>query len=266
MKKNGYQVVQYPSSRIGTIDLGQIGARKHHIAGLLEADVSDALVRIRRQRADNKHVSFFAWIVKTIGTVIAENRYIHAVEGVRNRTVVFDDIDITVMVERTVEGTRVPLPLVIRKTNGKSVEDIYGEIRAAQRQAIHDEGNYVLSDNRVSQLAMKLYYLLPQVLRLYLLKRILKNPYRRKELMGTAIITSVGASGRVAGWFIPKAMHNLCFALGAIVKKPWVIGSKIEIRDILHLTVLIDHDVVDGVPAALFVSRLINRLQRGDSE
>jgi pyruvate/2-oxoglutarate dehydrogenase complex dihydrolipoamide acyltransferase (E2) component len=35
-------------------------------------------------------------------------------------------------------------------------------------------------------------------------------------------------------------------------------------REILHLTVLIDHDAIDGVPAARFVDELVNRLQSGD--
>ncbi len=263
MKRNEYQIFRYPASRIGTIDLGQIGLHKHHIAGLLEVDVTDGLARIRKQRAEKRKVSFFAWIVKTISAAIAENRYIHAVAGSKNRIVVFDDIDITVMVERVVEEARVPLPVVIKKTNEKSVEDIYTEIQAAQRQEIRNEGDFVLSENKMSRAAMKLYYLLPQGIRLFVLTRILKNPFRRKETMGTAIITSVGSIGRLPGWFIPRAMHNLCFALGSIVKKPWVIGNKVEIRDVLHLTVLFDHDVVDGVPAAKFAARLVDRLQKG---
>jgi hypothetical protein len=110
---------------------------------------------------------------------------------------------------------------------------------------------------------MRLYYKLPQCIRVFLMNRILKNPYRTKELMGTAVITTVGTAGHISGWIIPKAMHNLCFALGPIAKKPWVVENRIEIRDILHLTVLIDHDVVDGIPAARFVASLLNRIQRG---
>jgi hypothetical protein len=44
MKKAKHEVFGYPLSRIGTLDLGQIGLRKHHVVGLLEVDV------VRRQR------------------------------------------------------------------------------------------------------------------------------------------------------------------------------------------------------------------------
>jgi pyruvate/2-oxoglutarate dehydrogenase complex dihydrolipoamide acyltransferase (E2) component len=58
-------------------------------------------------------------------------------------------------------------------------------------------------------------------------------------------------------------MHNLCFALGSIVKKPRVVEHEIRIRDVLHLTILFDHDVVDGIPAARFAARLVKRIEEG---
>jgi len=177
--------------------------------------------------------------------------------------VVFEDIDISIMVEKVVEGNRVPLPLLIRKTNEKTVEAIHAEIQAAQSQQIKDESDYVLTEDKIPRSLMRLYYTLPQWMRLFLIKRILRNPHRSKAMMGTAIITSVGTAGHLSGWIIPKAMHNLCFALGPIVKKPWVVAKRIEIRDILHLTVLVDHDVVDGAPAARFTARLLAHVQKG---
>jgi hypothetical protein len=98
VNKDKHKVFSYPASRIATIDLGQIALRKHHIAGLLEVDVTDALARLKEQGNAKQGVSFFAWSVKVIGEVIAENRYVHAME--------------------------------------KCVEDIYAEIRAAQKKAI----------------------------------------------------------------------------------------------------------------------------------
>jgi pyruvate/2-oxoglutarate dehydrogenase complex dihydrolipoamide acyltransferase (E2) component len=80
--------------------------------------------------------------------------------------------------------------------------------------------------------------------------------------MGTAIITSSGMVGRFHGWIIPKSIHNLAFAIGSIVKKPWVVENEIQIRDILNLTILFDHDVVDGVPAARFTAQLVKNIEK----
>jgi pyruvate/2-oxoglutarate dehydrogenase complex dihydrolipoamide acyltransferase (E2) component len=262
MRKPKHQIVRFPASRIGTIDLGRIGLSKHHVAGLLEVDVTAAREQLRRQRREGKSVSFFAWAVKSIATVLAENRYAHALRGGDRRLVLFEDVDLSVMVERTVQGSRVPLAMVIRKANEKTAEVIDGEIHQAQTREIHDEGDYVLSERSPSRLAMRLFYALPQGLRVLLMKRLLASPFRSKDMMGTAIVTSVGAGGRLAGWVIPRAMHNLCFALGSVVRKPWVVGGEVAVRDILHLTVLFDHDAVDGAPAMRFVSRLVDRLQK----
>ena len=261
MKRSRHEVIRYPASRVGTIDLGLFALRKHHIAGLLEIDVTDAIAEVRRRKAEGRPVSFFSWIVKAISGAIEENRYVHALKGRGNTTVVFDDVDISVMVEKVVDGVRVPLPLLIRGTNAKTVEEIHAEIQAAQRLRVKDESDYVLSNGSPSRLAMRLYYALPQPVRLFLLRTMLRSPHRSKAMMGTAIITSAGAAGHLAAWVIPRSMHNLCFALGSIAKKPWVVSNSVEVRDILHLTVLVNHDVVDGVPAARFIARLADRLQ-----
>jgi pyruvate/2-oxoglutarate dehydrogenase complex dihydrolipoamide acyltransferase (E2) component len=53
------------------------------------------------------------------------------------------------------------------------------------------------------------------------------------------------------------------FSLGAITKKPRVIENDIEIREILHATILFDHDITDGVPAARFSAKLKELIEKG---
>ena len=264
MNKPRYEITNFPSARFGTIDLGQISSRKHHVAVLLQVDVTAALRRLRSLRTERRGISFFAWLVKQIGDVIAESRYVHAVRGRGRSLILFTDVDIAVMVERTVHGERVPLVRVIRKANEKSAEQICDEIRHAQQQEIRDEGDYMLGETRLSRMALRVYFGLPQAIRLWLHRRLMKNPFRSQSLMGTVSVATVAATGRRPGWFIPKAMHNLCFAVGSTAKMPWVVGRRIEIRDILHLTVLFDHDAVDGMPALRFMTRLVSRLERAE--
>jgi pyruvate/2-oxoglutarate dehydrogenase complex dihydrolipoamide acyltransferase (E2) component len=58
-------------------------------------------------------------------------------------------------------------------------------------------------------------------------------------------------------------MHSIAISFGAITKKPWVVNGEVAIRDILHLTVTFDHDVIDGVPARRFVQDLITHIEKG---
>lgn len=51
--------------------------------------------------------------------------------------------------------------------------------------------------------------------------------------------------------------------LGGIAEKPVVVDGKIEIREMLSVTVSFDHDIVDGAPAARFTSQLKSLVEGG---
>jgi len=42
-----------------------------------------------------------------------------------------------------------------------------------------------------------------------------------------------------------------------------VIEDKIEIRKILHTTIIFDHDIIDGAPAARFLTKLKEYIESG---
>lgn len=264
MSSAAYSVSRFPDSRLATIDLGQVGRRKHHVAALVELDVTPMLTRVHESRSRGEETSFFASFLATAAKVIAEEPSIQALGLGKTSLLAFNDVDISAMVEREFEGTRIPLPVLLRDCNKKTAAEIHQEIQAAKTAPIDHEGDFVLGAVKRQQLRLRLYYALPGWLRPHLLRWLTKDPFRAKREMGTVVVTSLGSLARVPGWFIPKSMHNLCFALGAIVKKPWVVDGRVEVRDILHLTLLFNHDVVDGAPAARFLSRLASALERRD--
>lgn len=258
-----YRTHRYPSSRRATFDAGYLGLRKHHMKALVEMDVTRAreLIRsYRRQR--NEDLSFTAWIIRCIAQALAEYPIVHAMRYGRDRLAVFDDVDISTVVEKEVQGEKVPLPVVIRKTDKKSLHEIQAEIKSAKAQTVQGEKDYVLGTDGVFS-GMKLYLALPQCLRLMIWRWILRHPPLMNKLAGSAVVTSVGMMGIVRGWVIPVTLHPVCFALGSIVKKPGVVKGEVAIREYLHMTILIDHDVVDGAPAARFVSRLTELVENG---
>jgi pyruvate/2-oxoglutarate dehydrogenase complex dihydrolipoamide acyltransferase (E2) component len=259
-----YTINEFPSSRQSTFDIGYIGVRKHHIKALIELDVTLARELIKSFRSQKKEeLSFTAWILKCISQAISENKSVHAIRKGKNKLIIFEDIDISIVIEKEIKGEKVPLPLVIRKVNQKTLKDIHHEIKSAKKQAVISEKDYVLGENQYKW-AMKLYVALPQFLRLILWKSfILKNPFLMKKMSGTVVVTSVGMMGKVRGWVIPVSPLPVCFALGSIVKKPGVFKEQIAVREYLHMTVLIDHDVIDGAPAARFVSRLTDLIESG---
>jgi pyruvate/2-oxoglutarate dehydrogenase complex dihydrolipoamide acyltransferase (E2) component len=68
----------------------------------------------------------------------------------------------------------------------------------------------------------------------------------------TVDITSVGKfGGGHSGWGLTHTGTSLGLVVGGIAWKPAVVNGRIEPREILNLTVVFDHDVIDGAPATL---------------
>jgi hypothetical protein len=256
--------IPYPSSRQLTFDVGKIGLAKHHVRALLEVDVTDARRLIRQSRQVGRKISFTVWLIKTIADCVALHPPIAGLNDAKhNKVLVFEDVDISIVVEKEVNGTPVPLPYVIRKADKKTLCEIRAEIEAAKAQKVQGEGDYVLGEAQ-SALGMRLFVRLPQWLRLILMcGLVLNHPQRVKEMMGTVMVTTAGMVGHTRGWIMPFGLHPLCFAFGSLNEQAAVYKGEIQKREILHLTVLIDHDVIDGVPAARFVDDLVKKIQTG---
>ena len=257
-----YSIEAFPTSRLATIDIGATSKMKHHIKALIELDVTEARKMIREKKKQNGNISFNSWLIKCISAAVEEFKDIHGVRKGKRKIVLFDDVDISIMIEREIQGKKVPLPYVIRKANEKSISEIYEEIKAGQSQSIKDESSYVLGEKK-SEYKMKLYYSMPGFVRKMIWSQILKSPFFMKQNMGTVIVTAVGMMGKINGWVIPTSVHPLSFGIGSIIKKPGVIDDRIEIREYLYMTVSVDHDVIDGAPAVRALSKLTKLVEKG---
>jgi len=69
--------------------------------------------------------------------------------------------------------------------------------------------------------------------------------------------------GRVNGWFTQTSVHPISFGAGSITRKPVAVDDKVKIGEILHMTLLVDHDAVDGAPLARFIQDLSERIESG---
>lgn len=235
--------------------------RRHHVAALLELDVTEARAAIKQYRSTTgKGLSFLAWLLATIGKACSEYPQVHAWRQARRKVVTFEDVDISILIEREVSGQLVPLPYVVRKTNEKTPFEIYTEIRAAQTQKL-EPGQMILGSESNIKFA-RLGFRLPSFARCIFWRLLVKRAFWAKRIMGTVALTSVGMFGRTPAWPISSGSHTLLFALGSLSRKPGVVEDRIEPREYLHMTILIDHDIVDGAPAARFLA-LLSKLVEG---
>lgn len=257
-----FKIKEFPLSRLATIDIGAAAFAKHHIRVVLELDVTEARNKIALLKEQGEYISFNAWIIKCISQAVSEYKPIHGLRKGKRKVILFEDVDISLMIEREINGVKVPLPCLVRKTNRKSIGEIAADIDSARSQAIENEKNYVLGNGK-NRILMKIYYALPGFVRSYIWKQMIKRPFFFKKNMGTVMVTSVGMIGEMHGWIIPVSVHPLCFAIGSIVKKPWVVDDEIKIREILYFTALVDHDVIDGAPAVRAFTHLKDLIESG---
>ncbi len=261
MKNRGYKTIEFPRSRIATFDIGAVAKTKHYVTALLEFNVADARRKIRDARkTQDARISFTGWLLKAIGETIRQHKEVAAFLYGRRKLIIFDDVDISIVVEKDLDGYKVPIPLVIRKTNEKSAAAITAEIENAKAEKF-SSGRTVL--NQKSGFLERAYQFFPGTLRRLAWRSMLRHPRFVFKKMGNAVFTSVGMIGQVNGWFVQTSVHPLSFGIGAITKKPVAVGKEIKIGEVLHMTVLIDHNVVDGAPMARFVDSLTKNIEGG---
>eukprot|EP00826_Nyctotherus_ovalis_P057261 TRINITY_DN7820_c0_g1_i6.p2 TRINITY_DN7820_c0_g1~~TRINITY_DN7820_c0_g1_i6.p2 ORF type:complete len:107 (+),score=16.33 TRINITY_DN7820_c0_g1_i6:758-1078(+) len=84
----------------------------------------------------------------------------------------------------------------------------------------------------------------------------------RDNAFGTCVITSVGMLGYEHA-FVPLPPYSnvpLIVTIGTIVKKPLVVENEIKIRDVINITLTLDHRYTDGARAAKVYQKFIKYL------
>jgi len=245
--------VPFPITQRVIAALQRFAEHKHLIHALTEGDVTAPRQVIREQKARGEEpLSFTAFIAACLGKAVGEDKAVQAYRKGRNQLVLFEEVDIAILVEHEVEGHKFPLTYVVRAANRKTARQIHQDIRAFQKQHVTE----VLPIPRLVQRWPALLLLGGRVL--------IRSPFYWKRSSGTCEITAVGMFGKGSGWGIPTASpYNLLLTLGGMSEKPGVVDGQIAIREYLCLTVSLDHDIIDGAPAACFVTRLKDLIETG---
>jgi len=241
-----WRALPFPRERKLVIDAVRYGKRKHTIHGLLEVDVTEARAWIRRMEIDGGQLSFTAFVIHCLARAISEHEMLASYRDWRGRLIVFNDVDVNAIVERTVHGTTLGSVLLVRAANRKSVREIHDEIRAAQAERVRASDHPFWSA----------YLFLPGIARAWLWRIGGRFPRLIKRVGGTVSLTAVGMFGGGGGWGIGIGSHTTGLTLGGISRRPVLVDGRIEPREILDMTLSFDHDIVDGAPAARFASRL----------
>ena len=287
-KHQDFKLVPFPKMRrVLSVMLGSV-QRKHMMHGLVEMDITKVHQYLREYKArTGVSLSLTAFIVTCLAHAVDENKSVQAYRKGKNQLILFDDVDVTVQVERK-EGGQIKsamlrqftmsshqnqhgtvhahqyykvdtlFPHIIKAANKKSFMEIHREIRAAQEEKIES----TLKFKAMNWTAFLPAFMIVFIWRLlwWLIK---KYPRLQKNYGGTVGVTAVGMFGKGTGWGIPTAAHTLDITLGGIGEKTIGIAGRLETREYLNMTISMDHDIIDGAPATRFALRLKELIESG---
>jgi pyruvate/2-oxoglutarate dehydrogenase complex dihydrolipoamide acyltransferase (E2) component len=222
--------------------------------GLLELDVTEA----KRQLAGHDPpLSFTAFVVASIARAAAHHPHVHAYRNRRGQLVTHDYVDVTTMVEISTPQGPFGLPHVLHDADIRTVADLSAELHRVKREP---------STSRSGQLwarAAPIGTRLPGAVRV--IYAVMARSIAVRERVGTVAVTAVGMFAGGGGYGItPMSLMSMEVVIGGITQRPRVIDGEVTVREVLDLTLAIDHNVVDGAPAARFAADLRDIVEGAD--
>jgi pyruvate/2-oxoglutarate dehydrogenase complex dihydrolipoamide acyltransferase (E2) component len=250
-RTRGVDIRRFPSSRRLVTAAVRAGRRILPMHGLLDVDVTEA----RRLLADSDPpLSTTAFVVASVARAAAAHPDVHAYRDWRGRLVTHRHVDVQVLVEVPTAQGPFGLVHVVRDADLRGVPEIGAELRAVQADAASTASGRALE--RLGPAAGRVPGLLAA---LYL---FLGRSVRARLRAGTVQVTAVGMFAGGSGFAIaPPTICSLVVVVGGLSRRPRADGDRVVVRDVLDLTVTIDHNVVDGAPAARFGADLRRRME-----
>jgi pyruvate/2-oxoglutarate dehydrogenase complex dihydrolipoamide acyltransferase (E2) component len=257
-----YHVVDLPPARRAWLNMLDLSGPTHCMYGLLEVDVTVARQFIAEHKArTGETLSFTGFLAFCLARAVDEEKAVQAYRKGRKRLVMFDDVNVGLMIERKIGETRALMGHVIRGANHKTYLDIHQEIRSVQSEAVPPSRgmpswfrSLMLLPWPLSRVFIALFGMATR-----------RDPTISVSMTGTVGITAVGMFGKGhSGWGLTTTPRGgLGLVVGGTAWKPAVVEGRIEPREILNLTLEFDHDVIDGAPAARFTRRLVELIESG---
>jgi pyruvate/2-oxoglutarate dehydrogenase complex dihydrolipoamide acyltransferase (E2) component len=256
-----YHVVDLSPGRRAWINALDLSGPTHWMYGLLEVDVTVARQFIAEHKArTGEALSFTGFLVYCLARAVDENREVQAYLKGHKQIVIFDDVNVGLMVEHKAGDKTALMGHIVQGAQRKTYREIHREIRAVQSEPAPASRGMPAWFRSV----MLLPWPLSRLVRAVMAIATRRDPTIRVSASGTVFVTAVGMFGKGhSGWGIAATPHSLGLVVGSMAWKPAVVEGRIEPREILHLTVLFDHEVVDGAPATRFTRRLVELIESG---
>jgi pyruvate/2-oxoglutarate dehydrogenase complex dihydrolipoamide acyltransferase (E2) component len=251
IKLPAHTVLPFSIERRQIVDFLKIGKAKHTAYAIIELDITGIRNQIRKLgRLKKQPISLTCFLLHCFARAVAADK---SMQGYRkgNKLILFDDVDVATMVEQTINGARTPVSYILRRANSKTIFEISSEIKKAKEVKAT---NLIDSEEFIRK--KKFYNIVKQVgfLRRWILKRMSKDPFLKKKINGTVGFSSMGMfTSDLAGWVVPITPHTLTVMVGGIRELPELRNGQLRNREMIDITLAMDHDILDGSPTARFI-------------
>jgi pyruvate/2-oxoglutarate dehydrogenase complex dihydrolipoamide acyltransferase (E2) component len=260
-KNSSYQIIDFPAERRAMPAFLELKSGRHVMYALLDVDVTLARKFIEVYKAQaGERLSFTGYLALCLARAVDENKTVQAYRKGSKQLIVFDDVDVGIMIERMQGETPVLTGYVIRAANRKTFWQIHQDIRSAQSEPVPPNNGMPAWLRSALLLPWPLSVLFKATLR----SIVNRNPRLITSMAGTVGISSVGMFGKGHdGWGIASGSHGLDLIVGGTARKLTEVEGQIVSREVLSLTIIFDHDVIDGAPAARFTHTLVELIESG---
>ena len=224
--------------------------------GLLDVDITDARRLLARHEPP---LSMTAFVVAAVARAVAAHPEVHAYRDWRGRLVQHRHVDVQTLVEVPTRQGPFGLVHVVRDADVRDVAAISAELRAVKAEPSSTSTGRALE--RLGPLAGRVPGVFPA------LYAVMSRSVRAHELTGTVQVTAVGMFAGGGGFALaPPTLASTFVVVGGCSRRPRIVDDQIVARDVLDLTVTVDHNVVDGAPATRFGADLRRRMEHPSAD
>ena len=214
--------------------------------GLLDVDVTEAN---RLLRLHDPPSSLTAFVVASVARAAAAHPEVHAYRNWRGQLVTHRYVDVTTMIEIPTSQGVFGLPHVVRDADVRTVPEITAELHQVKHEPSSSGSGKWLE--RAAPVGTRI----PGALRA--MYAVMGRSVAVRRRVGTVTVTAVGMFAGGGGFGIsPMSLSSLEVVVGGMSPRPRVVDGSVLVRDVLDLTLAIDHNVVDGAPATRFGGEL----------
>jgi len=240
------QVQPFPSNRRLVTAAMRAGRRIAPMVGLVDVDVTRANQLLAAHEPPS---SLTAFVVASVARAAAAHPQVHAYRNWRGQLVTHRHVDVTTMIEIVTPQGPFGLPHVLRDADVRDVPDLTAELRRVKREpSASGSGRWL---ERAAPAATHIPGAIPAMY------AVMARSVAVRQRVGTVAVTAVGMFAGGGGFGLtPPTMMTLEVVVGGMTQRPRVIDGQVVVSDVLDLTLVIDHNVVDGAPATRFGAEL----------